>query len=205
MVELEYGNVFGNPPSDLVAIKVEARQFSPLIPGADRLSEQEPGSLDGFAMLAQPGTVERRYAIALALRALRPGAKLTVLAPKDKGGSRIAQDLRGFGCAFEESAKRHHRICESVGPGDSAAVTAAIAEGEPRRLEDIGLWSQPGIFSWNRIDPGSSLLLENLPVLGGRGADFGCGIGVLAASGSTVQPCSISRSVFRSLRNSQNA
>jgi 16S rRNA (guanine1207-N2)-methyltransferase len=131
-------------------------------------------------MLAPPGVAERRHALALALRALRPDARLTVLAPKDKGGSRLADDLEKFGCAFEEFSRRHHRICVAGRAGDEAAIEAAIAEGAPRLLDEIGFWSQPGVFSWDRIDPGSALLLQHLPTLSGRGADFGCGIGVLA-------------------------
>jgi 16S rRNA (guanine1207-N2)-methyltransferase len=44
------------------------------------------------------------------------------------------------------------------------------------------LWSQPGIFSWNRVDPGSALLEQHLSVLSGRGADLGCGIGYLSGA-----------------------
>lgn len=47
-------------------------------------------------------------------------------------------------------------------------------------VEETGLWSQPGVFSWNRVDPGSALLLKHLPQLSGRGADLGCGVGYLA-------------------------
>ncbi len=90
---------------------VSAIQFSPLVPGAASLEAEPPESLASMTMLAPPGTLERRYAIALALRALAPGAALTVLAPKDKGGSRIGEELRAFGCAVDESSKRHHRIC----------------------------------------------------------------------------------------------
>jgi 16S rRNA (guanine1207-N2)-methyltransferase len=36
------------------------------------------------------------------------------------------------------------------------------------------------VFSWDRLDPGSALLLGHLPSLAGRGADLGCGVGVLA-------------------------
>jgi 16S rRNA (guanine1207-N2)-methyltransferase len=44
-----------------------------------------------------------------------------------------------------------------------------------------GSWlSQPGIFSWDRIDGGSALLAEHLPQdLAGYVADFGCGWGYL--------------------------
>lgn len=173
-------NIYGAPSEDFVGAHEGARQFSPLAPGASRLEEISPATLSSFAMLAPPGTAERRHALALAVRALAPGASLIVHAMKDKGGSRLAGDLRKLGCAFDETSKRHHRICTTRGAGDAEAIAAAIADGEPRFLDAIGLWSQPGIFSWDRIDPGSALLLENLPKLSGRGADFGCGLGVLA-------------------------
>ena len=45
-----------------------------------------------------------------------------------------------------------------------------------------GSWlSQPGIFSWDRIDQGSALLARHVPGdIAGRVADFGCGWGYLA-------------------------
>jgi 16S rRNA (guanine1207-N2)-methyltransferase len=180
MVEATFENIYGTPPEELVGAHAGARQFSPLIPGAESLESVAHASLENLAMLAPAGTVERRYALALALRALRPGAPLMALAPKDKGGSRLAQDLKELGCSPDETARRHHRICTTTGRGVEKAIEAAIDEGKPQYLEDLGLWSQPGVFSWNRIDPGSALLLKHLPALSGSGADFGCGIGVLA-------------------------
>jgi 16S rRNA (guanine1207-N2)-methyltransferase len=180
MAEAKVANIYGLPPKDLVGDYADARQFSPLIPGAEDLAEVTEASLDGLAMLALPGTVERRHEIALALLALHPDSRFVVLAPKDKGGSRLAGDLKALGCAFEETARRHHRLCVTTGSGDASAIAAALAEGEPRYIEELGLWSQPGVFSWDRIDPGSALLLAHLPALSGAGADFGCGIGVLA-------------------------
>ena len=55
-------------------------------------------------------------------------------------------------------------------------------EGDPLELRQVGDFvSCPGLFSWDRIDPGSQLLLEFLPAeLTGRGADLGCGPGLLA-------------------------
>jgi 16S rRNA (guanine1207-N2)-methyltransferase len=180
MAEVEFENVYGAPAQDIVGAYGAAVQFSPLFPGAQSLEEAAAGSLNGLAILAPPGTIERRYVLALALRALRPGARLIVLAPKDKGGARILGDLEKLGCDAVETARRHHRICVTSGPGDAKAIEAAIADGKAQWLDDLGLWSQPGVFSWNRIDPGSALLLEHLPALSGKGADLGCGIGVLA-------------------------
>jgi 16S rRNA (guanine1207-N2)-methyltransferase len=138
------------------------------------------GSVDAAIILAPPGTLERDFVLAQAIRALRPGGPLTVFAPKDKGGSRLKKALEGFGCAVTEDARRHHRFCHAARPEAPSGLAQAIAAGSPRVVERLGLWSQPGVFSWDRIDPGSAILLELLPSLAGRGADLGCGIGVLA-------------------------
>lgn len=175
---MTFENVFGAPPPELAPLSDNARQFSPLSPGAERL--EEASGLDNLAMLAPPGAIERRAALALALRALKPGAPLLALAPKDKGGGRLAKDLSDLGCACSESAKRHHRICLTQGGGDPQAIEAAIQAGAPRLSESLGLWTQPGVFSWDRIDPGTALLAEHLPDFSGRGADLGCGLGMLA-------------------------
>jgi 16S rRNA (guanine1207-N2)-methyltransferase len=172
--------VYGAPPLQLVSLAADAAQLSPFVPGAQALEDFAPASLDGLTMLAPPGTVERRYAVALALRALKPGAPLTVLAPKDKGGSRLGKELAGFGCAVEEAGKAHHRICHTVRPAEPAGIEAAVAAGAPRLVAATGLWSQPGLFSWDRIDPGSAQLVAALGTLSGKGADLGCGYGYLA-------------------------
>lgn len=159
-----------------------AIQFSPLVPGAQMLEACGEGSLSGLVVLAPPGTLERRYTLALSLKALAPGASLTVLAPKDKGGSRLRKELSGFGCAVSEDARRHYRICTSVRPAMPAGLDEAIEAGRPQQVDELGLWSQPGVFSWNRVDPGSALLQQHLPAFSGRGADLGCGVGTLARS-----------------------
>jgi len=79
-----------------------------------------------------------------------------------------------------EDARRHHRICTVIRPDSLTGIEDAIAVGAPRLVDSLGLWSQPGVFSWDRIDPGTILLVETLPNLAGKGADLGCGIGVLA-------------------------
>lgn len=171
--------LYGAPPHDLTDWPEGAAQFSPLVPGSHAL-EDSAGTLSSLTMLAPPGTIERRAALALGLRALAPDAVMTVLAPKDKGGSRIAKELAAFGCAVAETSRKHHRICTVKRPDKPTGLDEALAEATPRFVESIGLWSQPGVFSWNRIDPGSALLVEHLPELSGHGADLGCGIGYLA-------------------------
>lgn len=172
--------VYGAPPLELVQVPDAALQVSPLIPGAARLEDLAPGSLARMDVLAPAGTLERRYVLALGLRALRPGGLLTALAPKDRGGSRLGKELTGFGCAVHEEARRHHRICALTRPEDLTGLAEAIHEGGPRHIENLALCSQAGIFSYDRLDPGTALLLANLPPLAGAGADFGSGLGILA-------------------------
>lgn len=175
-----FTEVLGRPPAELVVLAADARQHAPLVPGSVALDAVAPGSLGGMAMLAAPGTLERRHDLALMLRALAPGAPFCAVAPKTMGGARLARELTAFGCDVSVGSKRHYRACAGRRPSELAGLDAAIAGGAPRLVADLGLWSQPGVFSWDRIDPGSALLLEALPPLSGRGADLGCGIGVLA-------------------------
>jgi 16S rRNA (guanine1207-N2)-methyltransferase len=172
--------VYGAPPAELAEAPEGSIQFSPLMPGSAALEAQGQDSLGRMIVLAPPGTVERRYTIALALKALAPGGKFIVLAPKDKGGSRLAKELKAFGCAISETSRRHHRICAGERPAELTGIDEAIREGQPVLDEALGFWTQPGVFSWNRLDPGSALLLQHLPTLSGKGADLGCGIGVLS-------------------------
>lgn len=172
--------VYGRAPAELAETPAAAVQVSPLIPGSARLEDVAAGTLDTATLLAPPGTTERRYTLALALRALAPGGRLVALAPKEKGGARLGKELTGFGCAVAEEGRRHHRICHVSRPETPTGLDAAIEEGAPCHVDNLALCSQPGIFSWNRLDPGTALLLAHLPALSGRGADFGCGLGMLA-------------------------
>ena len=173
--------LYGTPSADVVDLPANAIQFSPLMPGAAELEAVPHGTLASMTMLAPPGTIERRYEIALALQAIVPGGVFTALAPKDQGGSRLRKELEAFGCVVEESARRHHRIAICKRPVSLIGIEAAVEEGGPQMVADK-IWSQPGVFSWDRLDPGTALLLEHLPPLAGRGADFGCGIGILTGA-----------------------
>lgn len=171
--------LYGRPPLGLA--EQTGQQTSPLVPGSADLTSLAEGSVDSATVLAPPGVLERRWVLAQALRVLKPGGELTALAPKDKGGSRLGKELKAFGCEVVESGKAHHRICLTARPAAPEGIHAAIKAGGPQRVEALaGLWSQPGVFSWDRVDPGTALLMQHLPKLSGAGADLGCGVGVLA-------------------------
>jgi 16S rRNA (guanine1207-N2)-methyltransferase len=57
------------------------------------------------------------------------------------------------------------------------------------RTVEGGWRSQPGIFSWDKIDDGSALLARHLPTdLKGHVADYGCGWGFLAREALARSP-----------------
>jgi 16S rRNA (guanine1207-N2)-methyltransferase len=170
--------VYGAPT--LAPVPPDAQQVSPLVPGAAPLEDAADASLDAIVIAAPPGAIERRYVLAQALRALKPGGALTAAAPKDKGGMRLRKELEAFGCVVAEQAMRHQRLCTCPRPQAPPGIEQAIAEGGPQTPPRLGLSSQPGVFSWDRPDPGSVLLAKHLSGLAGKGADLGCGVGVLA-------------------------
>ncbi len=171
--------LYGSPALGLIDLPVDARQFSPMVPGSLALGGLADSTQDEAFVLAPPGTLERDYVLAQVLRVLKPGSSVTVFALKDKGGARLAKALKRFGCDVSEDARRHYRFCYVERPFSPINLDEAIAAGSPRLVTSLGLWSQPGVFSWDRLDPGSALLLDTLPELVGQGADLGGGIGVL--------------------------
>lgn len=171
--------LYGRPPA-VFDPPGDALQTSPLIPGSAPLETVPEGSADAAMIYAPPGVLERRHTLALALRALKPGGRLDVMAPKDKGGSRLKKELEAFGVDIGESAKAHHRRCVVLRPETMTGLDEAIEAGAPRLVAGLDAWSQPGVFAWDRIDAGTLLLAQHLPPLNGAGADLGCGYGALA-------------------------
>lgn len=171
--------LYGRPPA-VFDPPGEAVQVSPLIPGSARLEDVAESSADAVMIYAPHGVLERRHTLALALKTLKPGGRLDVMAPKDKGGSRLKKELQAFGVEVAESAKAHHRRCVVVRPERLGGIDEAVAAGAPRLVEGLEAWSQPGIFAWDRVDAGTMLLAQALPPLKGAGADLGCGYGALA-------------------------
>jgi 16S rRNA (guanine1207-N2)-methyltransferase len=172
--------LYGDAPRELVEVPADAVQCSPRRPGSTPLEVLDAHSCGGVTLQAPASTIERRSVLAHALRVLEVGGSLCAFAANDKGGQRIAEELSAFGCPVATRHKSRHQIISTVRPAELIGLEEAIAAGAARLIGDLGLWSQPGLFNWDRIDPGSQLLLNHLPVLSGRGADLGCGIGVLS-------------------------
>jgi 16S rRNA (guanine1207-N2)-methyltransferase len=141
------------------------------------------GPFDGI-LLRWPKSAAAGLATVAALAArLRPGGLLAVVAPVDEGGKSLAGRLSP---SFAESEERYGHHCRLVLLRDPAPGFAADPEPPTATIEVPGLGtfaSWPGLFAHGHLDPGTALLLANLPELSGRRVlDFGCGTGVLAAA-----------------------
>ena len=136
--------------------------------------------------------VETRYLIALGLSYLYEDGQIFICAENKAGGSRLGKMLSTAGLSdIDHHCKYKSRVV--WGRKDSTILAHDViatwkAQG---RIQDIagGFRSQPGLFGWDKIDKGSSLLLEHLPlanpkggskIFKGKGADFGCGYGFLS-------------------------
>jgi 16S rRNA (guanine1207-N2)-methyltransferase len=117
--------------------------------------------------------------LARALAALKPGGILAVCGPNAMGGARLADDLAEMGVEGKSTSKHKCRLVVAVRPA-TLDVARFVDLDAPRDVPAIGARSAPGVFAWDRIDPGTTLLLETLPPLTGQIADLGAGWGALA-------------------------
>ncbi|WP_395719568.1 class I SAM-dependent methyltransferase [Prosthecobacter sp.] len=116
---------------------------------------------------------------------LAPGGILLVSQHNDAGGKRCQQHLVEAAGEVQAMSKHHSRVFWAI-KDETKPWKAELLEqwrqgAAMRRVLDGKFWSRPGLFSWNRIDEGSALLVKHLPAtLKGNVADLGCGWGYLS-------------------------
>ncbi|MGN6675767.1 MAG: methyltransferase [Thermomicrobiales bacterium] len=134
----------------------------------------------------------RRWLLA-AHGALPTGGRLYLAGPKDEGIASIIADAGAlFGQAVVLGYKEHNRVAVATKTAGTAqpdwASVPGIAQGTWHEFtatvygQPLHLWSLPGIFSYDRLDEGTVLLLDAAqPLLRRthRVLDAGCGYGVI--------------------------
>jgi 16S rRNA (guanine1207-N2)-methyltransferase len=143
--------------------------------------ETTPAEHDAVLVRLPRQREEARYMMATAWDRLRVGGFFVVAAANDSGGGRLYDDLSPHLPGLQEMVKHKCRIVW-VEKTDSMTLPAAWIEGgKIQRQKETGYWTQPGLFSWDRVDNATILLLPLLPNnLSGIVADLGCGTGVIA-------------------------
>ena len=126
------------------------------------------------------------FDLARGMRLLRPGGTLLAALPNDWGAARYEKHLGELAGSVSTLSKHH---CRAFWARKTPELNRDLLDrwldcGRPRPLEgDARFVTIPGVFSWNKVDPGSRLLAETLPSgLAGRVADLGAGWGFLAHS-----------------------
>ena len=111
---------------------------------------------------------------------LAPEGTLVCAGANDDGAASLEKHVaKAFG-GVNSLSKYHSRVFW-FGKGERQPLDYWQKLATLQPVGDGSWVSQPGIFSWDRIDDGSALLAAHLPPdLSGHVADFGCGWGYLA-------------------------
>ncbi|OAL80876.1 16S rRNA methyltransferase [Acinetobacter sp. SFB] len=120
------------------------------------------------------------------------GASIFLVGEKKAGVERAAKQLQPYGQALKLDSARH---CQMWQLTIDATVTAkALADWAQQYTVatpngDLTICALPGVFSQNRLDIGTAVLLPFLSkVTSGKIADFGCGAGVISAYLAKLNP-----------------
>jgi 16S rRNA (guanine1207-N2)-methyltransferase len=128
----------------------------------------------------------------LALALDRSRGFVMAAAANDAGGGRLQSMMEAYGIRPGTISKSKARVVWTMHAREAKReiVEQNLAHLAFTQLpmEGKNWWTVPGLFGWNKVDPGSRLLLESLPVLSGKVADFGCGFGYLAVTLETRYP-----------------
>ena len=182
---------------------VDYREQVAVVDAPANLSIQSPGeSIEAVAAIMIAATPDRRLArrwLLMARDALVDGGRVFVAGANEDGiRSVIADGAKLFGSAKREDYRSKHRIAEftwsgerlpdpawasepGIGPGTWQEFPLAIGD------RSVPLATQAGVFAGDRVDAGTRLLLDALPVcVTGRVLDVGCGAGVIGISAAVL-------------------
>lgn len=206
-IELLYQSVFAFPHERILVINAHAHALLTTISEqAEQLDLQQhfkseyttiskngltvhpdwpAGDIEYDVILLLPGKNKQQTLawLAEATNRLRQNGKVVVACANKHGAKSYETALKQIA---ENISSRCKSKCRIFSTRRSAIFNNHLAKqwidtGKPRCIDAHGLISQPGLFSWNRPDPGSVLLMGKLPELSGTGMDLCCGYGFLAA------------------------
>jgi 16S rRNA (guanine1207-N2)-methyltransferase len=145
---------------------------------------EESKHASDLALIYPSKNKQQTYAwMAEAMLQLSEGGKLIMACANKHGGKSHEAALKKLAGNMTSGSKAKCRIFSARKTGDLDSDLAAlwIDNSKPQHCESHGLISQPGLFSWDRPDSGSQLLLSHLnEPLSGEGADLCCGYGLLS-------------------------
>lgn len=125
--------------------------------------------------------------IADAAQRCRPGGTVLVAGAKDSGIASLRKSVELL-VALNGVTPKYHGVAFWFTRPQTGSGVADLA-GPGGTLVEGRFQTHPGMFSHERVDPGSRLLAEHLPRdANGIAADFGAGWGLLAATLAETSP-----------------
>ena len=146
------------------------------------------GSFDAATLRLPKGRESLRMLLHAAVSRVRPGGNVWLYGANDEG-ARSAEPL--LGSVLREvrtvEARGHCRIWRGIRGAGPAQLRSALSDWESRFTVElpggaVRVLTYPGLFAHGRLDDGTRLLIESLPLKlpGLQVLDFGCGAGVIA-------------------------
>lgn len=151
----------------------------------DLAAAYQPESFDKIIICLSKNRPENLFHLGYAMVLLKPGGDLIVYGSNELGAQRYEKDLKNAGMEVDSLHKHKSRIMFAKRPAelDAEILKLWIMQGTTKKIEGTEFETIAGIFSAEKIDKGSQLLIEHLPEkLEGMGADLGCGYGYLGYS-----------------------
>jgi 16S rRNA (guanine1207-N2)-methyltransferase len=145
--------------------------------------EESKHTFDLALLLPSKNKQQTHAWMAEAMLQLSDGGQLIMACANRHGAKSHEAALKRLAGNMTSGSKAKCRIfsARKTGDLDSDLATQWIVDGQAQRCTSHGLISQPGLFSWDRPDAGSQLLLSHLnEPLSGEGADLCCGYGLLS-------------------------
>jgi 16S rRNA (guanine1207-N2)-methyltransferase len=156
-----------------------------------------PGTAEVVAAVVPKGRIPTLQLIWVAYQALAPGGRFWLAGANDDGiQSALDRVAELFGDAAVLQYRKGCRIGLATRRPQSGALPPAFAEAWLRAdeftrysatiaTETIEVRSRPGVFSWDRLDPGTAALIDAMQVSpGDRVLDLGCGSGLVGVVAS---------------------
>lgn len=115
--------------------------------------------------------------------------QFTIIQKNDWGGKTLERELlKHFPNAITDSRQKSRFITIIKTTHTPAIIQHWDQWNHLSLIPETGFYSMPGLFGWNKIDKGSKLLMDTIPSLKGKGADFGCGYGFLCRTALEKSP-----------------
>lgn len=143
---------------------------------------------DAALVLAGRHRGQNELRVAQAMRRTVPGGTVVVAGGKEDGIASLRKRLEKL-LPLAGALPKYHGVAFWFDNPDNASAAEMLRQANPPVLVEERFRAAPGMFSFDRIDQGSRLLVANLPDdLHGEVADFCAGWGFIAAEAARRFP-----------------